>query len=422
MVPGTYPLAWYVITETSYRVASVQCEIPVATATPETRGCTNNVYMYMPEISHTFAKKMTTPNTTESTLARMVNPFSVGQLVKVAARTWPGINEPGGVGRVVNVTPESVSVRYLVGHRRQEKNVPVQYVAPHILESSRLRDRSMLLGRCKNCGSLRTDCGSCDIWVAEQQIVSTTSSSITVLPPYQGKPVDEEQIVLIDDDSESEDLSDLDNDVERLQTRFQRYQRIKRRAERLLHECLASNDNGEHATSSDSDRDDDLPLRQLVNQTLKHRSQVRGKDWIVDPSARCEATDDQSSVSNPGSPDLSDSERSAPEASRNREYERTVEESHSDGDESNEGVLMDVTATQHDFIQPEGNADELPSDVRDLSKHLDKNALLCFIIAMSEKIQNVLIPSSSQQVDTLDAAVVALKPGSGDWESLLMDW
>jgi hypothetical protein len=110
--------------------------------------------------------------------------IAVGRLVEVQSRTWPGINKPGGVARVTCVSREEegekithVDVRYILGSSK-EKQVPVEYVAlaPQYEiynqtkggERSTLRDRSMLLGRCRRCGSLRTDCGSCD-WATEEQ-------------------------------------------------------------------------------------------------------------------------------------------------------------------------------------------------------------------------------------------------------------
>jgi hypothetical protein len=142
--------------------------------------------------------------------------ITVGRLVEVASRTWPGINKPGGVARVINVhydkdasnnqngggsndkapisgshdvsgansvkTPTHVDVKYILGGSR-EKRVPVEYVklAPQyestsveteangrtVSSTKTLRDRSMMLGRCRRCGSLRKDCGSCD-WATEE--------------------------------------------------------------------------------------------------------------------------------------------------------------------------------------------------------------------------------------------------------------
>ena len=113
----------------------------------------------------------------------VVNIITVGRLVEVASRTWPGINKPGGVAKVTNVYFDEVfekdngpaigekkdrdsthvDVQYVLGNSK-EKRVPIEYVqiASQYEEISRsstaissLRDRSLLLGRCLNCGSLR---------------------------------------------------------------------------------------------------------------------------------------------------------------------------------------------------------------------------------------------------------------------------
>ena len=43
------------------------------------------------------------------------DPIFEGQLVQVQARTWPGINKPGGVGRVVRRGEQDVDVQYVLG-------------------------------------------------------------------------------------------------------------------------------------------------------------------------------------------------------------------------------------------------------------------------------------------------------------------
>ena len=113
-----------------------------------------------------------------------IDNFVPGRLVEVKSRMWPGMNKPGGVARVsmAHFGTDEVDGRSFVSHvdvhfvvgRGKEKRVPIEYVTPAPqYESgsagmSTLRDRSMLLGRCRRCGSLRTDCGSCD-WAAMEQ-------------------------------------------------------------------------------------------------------------------------------------------------------------------------------------------------------------------------------------------------------------
>jgi len=147
-------------------------------------------------------------------------PIILDCMVEVLPRTWPGINKPGGAARVTRchsskppspddrdgpVVLTHVDVHYVVetGH---EYNVPIEYCRPAPQYDSKhnaakelnptptdsgknalppnssmaarrtrihLRDRSALLGRCKRCGSLRNDCGSCD-WIEEEEILKRT--------------------------------------------------------------------------------------------------------------------------------------------------------------------------------------------------------------------------------------------------------
>ena len=141
-------------------------------------------------------------------------------MVEVLPRTWPGINKPGGVARVMKCyyeietetetesntnantntnnndnnntqdykTPTHIDVRYVVGTKRVERKVTMEYCKPapqysYVVSGAgngnngygngasnrapSLRNRSKLLGRCTRCGSLRSDCDSCD-WKHEK--------------------------------------------------------------------------------------------------------------------------------------------------------------------------------------------------------------------------------------------------------------
>jgi hypothetical protein len=125
--------------------------------------------------------------------------ITVGRLVDVASRTWPGINKTGGIARVTLVqfhpdtkVPTHVNVTYMV-ESSKEKRVPVEYVklAPDYEtkpSSSSLRNRSLLLGRCLRCGSLRTDCGSCD-WAVEEEQVQVEQERPTNPPTRRSRTV-----------------------------------------------------------------------------------------------------------------------------------------------------------------------------------------------------------------------------------------
>ncbi|GMH97418.1 hypothetical protein TrST_g12857 [Triparma strigata] len=52
--------------------------------------------------------------------------FDKGTLVVVAARTWPGINKPGGVGKIILSTPTTCNVKYILGGT--DKEIPLEFV------------------------------------------------------------------------------------------------------------------------------------------------------------------------------------------------------------------------------------------------------------------------------------------------------
>lgn len=56
--------------------------------------------------------------------------IAIGDIVNVASRTWPGINKPGGVGLVTNITPVDNSVKYDVTYvlGGRENGIDAQFV------------------------------------------------------------------------------------------------------------------------------------------------------------------------------------------------------------------------------------------------------------------------------------------------------
>ena len=75
------------------------------------------------------------PDSSQIANDNIMSSFTVGEQVNVEARTWPGINKPGGVGKVVKIHTEgpgivvAVDVRYILGGT--EKEVELQYVQKH---------------------------------------------------------------------------------------------------------------------------------------------------------------------------------------------------------------------------------------------------------------------------------------------------
>lgn len=237
--------------------------------------------------------------------------ITVGRLVDVASRTWPGINKPGGIARVTRLYEDEgeplVDVSYVVGSSK-EKRVPLEYVtlAPDyevgtttdsgnsrqfVIRPSGLRDRSLLLGRCRRCGSLRADCGSCD-WVTEEEELK------------QKQLQQEEQMMpakstVLEDSSSSSDDSDGDmvalrelfrRNQEKYRSRMKHRRQSNSRMETTKKSDEAAHDKRPQATSKrkdaessdhndDTDDDDDLDDLLLQSQRRFRRQPQRQRKW-----------------------------------------------------------------------------------------------------------------------------------------------
>jgi hypothetical protein len=390
--------------------------------------------------------------------ASEVSSFTVGQLVEVEPRTWPGINQPGGIGRITGVAAASVSVRYLV-HRRHEKGIPLRFVKVHAMPKKRLRDRSMLLGRCQQCGSLRTDCGSCDLW-AEQEVHHAASRKNDVYHsnPSRWSQAKNHRDQLESDDSDSDgDSSSLEEDIAEENRRFQRYQRRKKRTLRFLAD--ASDETSQESrspSSSGSSSNDDSPLRALVgqeSQPMAKSSTMAGRKLraVLQSNKGCkraplavkDSTGDEEisvkivprrafavmeedeksfdSVSCPGTPDLT--QRASP-ALFQQAGKRHSGVSSEDGDENEKERMNLVECIGGDqFIQPEGDASDLPHDIFDLTKFLTYAELAPFFDRTIDEIETVKLPYTRRLVDELERALDNFQSlSTGCREELLDQW
>jgi hypothetical protein len=232
--------------------------------------------------------------------------FRVGDLVQVQARTWANMNQPGGVARITGVFGNEptdapgtvasssssrdaamtttrtdrtnsnasahtlskgmdggssgggeaqvlhVSVRYVLDGRH-ERRVHVRYVAAYALHDEqhhRFRDRSALLGRCTYCGSLRSDCGSCDQQqILNRHIPQRPAASTKHSSPgkkKRGRTVarSARQASTDDDDSTSSSSSsvDLDKLVERQRHIDRMYKRLQARRLKMQQQQQSQSD------------------------------------------------------------------------------------------------------------------------------------------------------------------------------------
>jgi len=99
------------------------------------------------------SEKKTHTSTSEETSHTVANPqgesptagsheFKVGDIVNVQARTWPGMNKPGGTARVTGLVANGYNVAYILGSR--ERNVDTSFVSAPLDVKPRSRGKTEL--------------------------------------------------------------------------------------------------------------------------------------------------------------------------------------------------------------------------------------------------------------------------------------
>ena len=183
-----------------------------------------------------------------------------GCMVHVQARTWPGMNKLGGAARVVkvHVGKRCVDVQYVV-MGGTEKSISMTYIkpAPELLTRKKvsLRNRSQLLGRCTRCGSLRTDCQSCD-WknqIYTQQQQQQRKATVNTHKKYK-KSTDTDPALLFKESSSSSDDSDtFFIKIRRRQKQLLRKKRKKKARKKSTTVILSSSSSSEDNNYGDDD-------------------------------------------------------------------------------------------------------------------------------------------------------------------------
>ena len=203
--------------------------------------------------------------------------FFPGRIVSVQSRTWPGINKPGGVGRITQIYQRSqdsevthVDVKYHINGGR-EKKVDVCYVklAPDYenVGDRTLRDHKSMAPRCPDCISFLTDC-TCDR-TGEQRSRAGRDS-----------PVVEEELEKKDDaihlDSEEEDNLALDI-VKRYKSLIRKKHRSKRRRKPNARWKSQSTSTKSPApqTQDEDEFDEDIPLAVLEKDVKAKKEEER---------------------------------------------------------------------------------------------------------------------------------------------------
>lgn len=225
---------------------------------------------------------VSTENEPESALPSLSPAYlEVGRLVDVEARTWPGINKQGGIGRIIKVHTQvatrlnggglaekvtHVDVKYVVNTGR-EKMVAVQYVksaqeVENEAEGKELRDRSLLMGRCTNCPSLRKDCGACDWAIVEKTNVKEKKSAEAEVGKLKQKDYD----MFMDSEEEDAFMADIER-------RYNKHNRAlsRKRGGRTTHQCAQRAKRITDVLDSESDGEDET----LANLERKKATETR---------------------------------------------------------------------------------------------------------------------------------------------------
>lgn len=375
--------------------------------------------------------------TTENAVTSSSPTFTVGQLVNVASRTWSGINQPGGVGRILALhhhqtptTTTTAHVRYILDSR-QEKNVELKYIQPYHIESSRLRNRNMLLGRCSRCGSLRKDCNSCDVLWADEQEEMTAPASSKQVPKKRQRTVKEEQqqqllLSSSDDDASSSSGDSLQNYLDEQRRRERIFQRLKKQAERVLPPGKQVN-----AQSSRKIRKQN---KQKTPKQSKQRVVVEQRSVLEtlgsSPARPKEKVANHDTVSSPGTiDDSSDSEKRASDRHSRADDFGSQDASESDDmnpffesgdDEDDDHADDDYAMLSQGFLEPD-DARLLPTDIVDRTRDLAFDQLGPFIRQIIDELKREEIPSASSSLVELErrfqkASTVEEK------KALLSDW
>ena len=456
----------------------------------------------------------------------MTSPFIVGELVQVDRRAWPGINQPGGVGHIVQVDSRpppfddsksetgarpshevKVSVRYVLDGRL-ERNIDTAYVHAHNQSSSRsLRDRRMLLGRCSNCGSLRRDCGSCDMWSTPLNTVQEASNRLSHHQAPPSTTTEKEAPRVEQEKDEDEDSIDaMLDEIKAFKPKRTKVRNLQKKAKQLLfggndvydndhlhksnfttenveniagagdsgenhhtrsrenvlvsHDLSPDSPHGSLSSEGEDDDDDSVFLQELITSqkqlvvpsihnpsTLTDQSKRKRvshghvtsilerigspqQPSALSHSAHVERTSEQgkdaktprisfstvdatpTSVCSFASRDTKDSEPNRSESNQSARFPSHIGESQSPLNPSQADLVYEEYPYEgnhddeaNDFIQPEGDAEEMPRDIVDQTKSISFLELPAFFDRLAQDMETRTIPSARQELANMTASI-----------------
>ena len=267
-------------------------------------------------VSNDDAKSNNKPN--DCSVNDSIAYIKIGNVVEVSRRMWPGIFRPGGAARVTfihyddrnqknndEMIPTHINVVYII-EGGSESRVPIEYVkeAPQYnfnvssqidtftvesnnsnLEANKhtkrtLRNRSLLLGRCKRCGSLRMDCGSCDVWENSNATIRKTAnkqnssaSEVKIKEKKMQKQANRHLKLMhssyISASSSSEDTDELIDKIQASHRQYRRSKYLEKKKMRsiLLKSNLFSTERGSTSKSKSSQDTQQKRLRRVSSST-----------------------------------------------------------------------------------------------------------------------------------------------------------
>lgn len=261
----------------------------------------------------------------------------------------------------------------------------------------RLRDRSILLGRCNVCGALRKDCGSCSIdrmplsSLEEPTISADTPGPTTARPPNET-------------DSSGSDSDDL---LENLRQRHRDHLRLKRRVYKSL---------GVISPKKRSTRENDAKKRKSLK---RRRDQI---DSLARPPPSPSEVFAVSTETCQTPVGLVDDSFGTTELTQSESLPLDIEPSpyhptngyYDDGSDESEdsalGMIQHGSDSDHfeadrqdqdsdsEFIQPEGDAQLFPAEIKDRSVGLPFDRLGTELDRRLKELEKRLIPESQRRI------------------------
>jgi len=191
--------------------------------------------------------------------------FTVGDLVLVAPRTFPGMNKHGGVARVTALHQDGslIDVKYVLGGK--ESNLELKWVSKHDQDTSQaLRERRSMRRASAPPTMMAPLQGGLD--ADEDSLISNFNKTIRLAQPMEeDEDEDPEQ-----DQQKQQQLKQQQNKQKRTTQKQQRRQQQQKKKQQQ-----AKNMSNDESDSNDSDEDMEMD-EGVANSPAKHDEQIPG--------------------------------------------------------------------------------------------------------------------------------------------------